>query len=62
LESICLPDTALRAIEGHKNILEAIEKNDQELLSRAISEHIEQSKQDTLRYAFQNEGEKKKKD
>ena len=61
LESICLPDTALRAIEGHKNILRAIENNDPETLSRAIRAHLEQSKQDTLRYAFQDE-EKKKKD
>jgi GntR family transcriptional regulator, rspAB operon transcriptional repressor len=60
LESICLPDTALRAIEGHKNILRAVEKNEPEALSHAICAHLEQSKQDTLRYAFQGGGEKKK--
>lgn len=60
LESIGLPDTALRAIEGHKNILMAIEKNDPEMLSCAIGAHLEQSKRDTLRYAFQGDEEKKK--
>jgi GntR family transcriptional regulator, rspAB operon transcriptional repressor len=61
LESICLGDTALRAIEGHRNILKAVEENDPDGLSRAISAHLEQSKQDTLRYAFHGEDEKKKK-
>lgn len=61
LESICLPDTALRAIEGHKSILRAVEKNDVETLSRAIAAHLEQSKRDTLRYAFKGEDRKKEK-
>jgi len=61
IESICLPDPALRAIEGHKKILTAVENNDPEQLSRAVSEHIEQSKNDTLRYAFQGEREQKRK-
>ncbi len=59
-ESICLPDTSLRAIEGHKNILRAIENNDPEALSRAISAHLEQSKQDVLHYAFRGEEEKQR--
>ncbi len=61
LESICMPDTALRAIEGHRNILRAVENNDAEALSRAICAHLEQSKQDTLRYAFQGEDGKERK-
>jgi DNA-binding GntR family transcriptional regulator len=61
LESICLPDTSLRAIEGHKNILRAVENNDPEALSSAVSAHLEQSKQDVLHYAFLGEEEKKRK-
>src|SRR5208283_5515846 len=55
LESICNPDTAMRAIGGHKLILEAVERNDREAVARALNAHLEQSKQDTLRYAFRDE-------
>ena len=55
LESIYLPDPALRAIEGHKEILGAIERGDEEELGRAIKTHLEQSKRDTVRYAFKGE-------
>ena len=61
LESISLPGTAFRAIEGHKKILTAIEENDPDTVAAAIGAHLEQSKQDTLRYAFQGEEKKKKK-
>lgn len=53
IESINLPDTALRAIEGHKKIVEAIEKGNPEEISDAIKAHLDQSKKDTLRYAFE---------
>jgi DNA-binding GntR family transcriptional regulator len=52
LQSIYLPDVALRAIEGHKEILRAIEKGDDAEISLALKNHLEQSKRDTLRYAF----------
>jgi GntR family transcriptional regulator, rspAB operon transcriptional repressor len=52
IQSINLPDTALRAIEGHRNILKAVEENDLQALSKAIRDHLEQSKRDTLKYAF----------
>ncbi len=52
IKSINLPGTALRAIEGHKGILRAIEANDHEALTEAVRKHLEQSKEDTLRYAF----------
>ena len=62
LESLSLADTALRAIEGHKDILRAIEANDVEAASLAMKSHLEQSKKDTLRYAFHEEGEGKESD
>ena len=60
LESICNPDTAMRAIGGHKAILEAVERNDPEAVARALNAHLEQSKQDTLRYAFRDEEKRNK--
>jgi DNA-binding GntR family transcriptional regulator len=52
IQSIYLIDNVLRAIQGHKDILEAIEKGDSEEVNRAIKCHLEQSKKDILRYAF----------
>lgn len=52
IKSIHHPGTVLRAINGHKNIFKAIEKNDRDALTQAIKDHLEQSKTDTLRYAF----------
>jgi DNA-binding GntR family transcriptional regulator len=51
-QSIYLTENVLRAIQGHKGILEAIEKGNLEEVSRAIKRHLEQSKKDILRYAF----------
>ncbi len=59
LHSIYLSDTARRAIEGHKAILAAIENGDPQAISGAIQAHLEQSKIDTLHYAFMDEEEKK---
>jgi DNA-binding GntR family transcriptional regulator len=52
IQSIYSMDNVLRAIEGHKGILGAIEKGDLEEVNRAIKYHLEQSKKDILRYAF----------
>ena len=52
VQSIYLIDNVLRAIQGHKGILEAIEKGDLEEVNRAIKFHLEQSKKDILKYAF----------
>jgi DNA-binding GntR family transcriptional regulator len=60
VESIYLPGTALRAIEGHKGILRAIEKGDSEGIPEAIRFHLEQSKKDTVRYAFKDEQERRR--
>ncbi len=52
IESLYLPETALRAIQGHRRILEALKGSDEARLERAIRDHLEQSKIDTQRYAF----------
>ncbi len=53
IQSIYLADNVLRAIEGHKGILQAIERSDPFEVKQAIQRHLEQSKKDILRYAFQ---------
>lgn len=58
IESIYSIDNVLRAIEGHKGILEAIRRADPEEVNRAIQHHLQQSKKDILRYAFK-EAQKK---
>jgi DNA-binding GntR family transcriptional regulator len=52
IQSIYLMDNVSRAIQGHKGILEAMEKGDLEEVNRAIKCHLEESKKDILRYAF----------
>jgi DNA-binding GntR family transcriptional regulator len=52
IQSIYLTENVLRAIEGHKGILEAIERGNLEEVNGAIKDHLEQSKKDILRYAF----------
>jgi GntR family transcriptional regulator, rspAB operon transcriptional repressor len=51
-QSIFLKDVVLRAIDGHKGILEAVKTGDMQKVSKAITDHLEQSKKDTLIYAF----------
>lgn len=59
IESIYFIDNVLRAIDGHKGILRAIEKRDLKEVHSAIRHHMEQSKKDVLRYAFrETSGEK----
>ena len=53
VQSIYSIDNVRRAIDGHKGILRAIEKRDLEEVNKAIQHHMEQSKRDILRYAFQ---------
>jgi DNA-binding GntR family transcriptional regulator len=55
IQSIYLMDNVLRAIDGHKGILEAIEKGDLEEVNKAIKRHLEQSKKDILRYALKED-------
>jgi DNA-binding GntR family transcriptional regulator len=55
IQSIYLPGTALTAIDGHRGILKAIEHGDPEGILRAIRAHLDRSKRDSVRYAFQDE-------
>ena len=52
IQSIYSVDNVLRAIDGHKGILRAIEKRNLEEVNKAIEHHMQQSKRDILRYAF----------
>ncbi|MBW2031518.1 MAG: GntR family transcriptional regulator [Deltaproteobacteria bacterium] len=52
IESLYLAETALRAIAGHRRILECIRSKDEGGVEAAIREHLEQSKRDIHRYAF----------
>jgi len=60
IESIYSVENVLRAIEGHRGILEAIKKADLEGMNRAIQYHLQQSKKDILRYAFKEASDKGK--
>ena len=55
IQSIYLTENVLRAIQGHKGILEAMKKGNLEEVNRAIKYHLEQSKKDILRYAFKED-------
>ncbi len=57
IQSIYSEENVARAIQGHKGILEALEKGNPQELAQAISRHIEISKQDIMRYAFGDEPE-----
>jgi len=60
IQSIYSTDNVFRAIEGHKNILAAIEKGNRDEISLAIRTHLEQSKKDILHYAFKEEEQAEK--
>jgi DNA-binding GntR family transcriptional regulator len=53
IQSIYSVDNVMRAIEGHKGIVQAIRKREASEVHKAIRHHMEQSKKDILRYAFQ---------
>ncbi len=53
VESLYLSETALRAITGHRRILNCLKEKNEEDFEAAIREHLEQSKQDIYRYAFE---------
>ena len=52
IQSIYSVGNVLRAIDGHKGILRAIERRNLEEVNKAIQHHMQQSKRDILRYAF----------
>lgn len=56
IQSIYSIDNVLRAIEGHKGILRAIQKRNLEEVNKAIRHHMEQVKKDVLKFAFKGTG------
>lgn len=60
IESLYLPESALRAIRGHRRILDCIKRKDDEGIDGTIRDHLEKSKKDIQHYAFsKNHGEDK---
>lgn len=53
IESLYLSETALKAIEGHRRIVECIKKRDEKGIDSAIRDHLEFAKKSTQRYAFE---------
>ncbi len=53
-QSIYTKENVVRAIEGHKGILKAIESADAGEVARAIKIHLDQSLKDILKYAFRD--------
>jgi GntR family transcriptional regulator, rspAB operon transcriptional repressor len=52
VESLYMTDNALRAIAGHRRIVDCLRAGDEPGLETAIRDHLEQSKRDVCRYAF----------
>lgn len=52
IEGLYLPEPALRAIEGHRRILDRLKARDEEGVKEAVYEHIEESKRAIQRYVF----------
>ena len=52
IEALYLPETGLRAIVGHRRILDCMREKDEKGIEPAIREHLEQSKLEIQRYAF----------
>lgn len=55
LKALYDADSGFLAVAGHRRILEALRSKDGEALQRAIRDHIEQSKEDIGRKAFNTE-------
>jgi len=58
IESIFKKENVLRAIEGHKTIVAYIKRKQENGVVMAIKQHLEQSKRDIQRYAFEEQLEK----
>ncbi len=53
MESLYEPENGLRAISGHRRILERIKARDKAGVAEAMRAHLEQSRRDIWRYAFE---------
>ncbi len=54
IRSMYTTDNALGALEGHKGIFQAIEKNDPEEVNKALVYHLERSREAIVRYTFKH--------
>ncbi|MFZ7112585.1 MAG: GntR family transcriptional regulator [Desulfatiglandales bacterium] len=61
IESLYLPETALKANEGHRRIFACIKARDEEGIGAAIKAHLEYVKQSVRQYAFEEKQDKKTK-
>ncbi len=52
IESLYVPESGLRAVSGHRGILACLENKDDIGIESAIRDHLEQSKRDIRRFAF----------
>jgi DNA-binding GntR family transcriptional regulator len=53
VESLYVAESGLRAVSGHRRVLECLEKKDEMGIEAAIRDHLEQSKRDIRRFAFE---------
>ena len=58
IESIFRKENVLRALKGHKRIVDCIKRKDQAGVEMAIKQHLDQSKRDIQLYAFDEQLEK----
>ena len=49
LQGLYQPGSAARALEGHREVLRAVEGGDREAIAHALRQHLEQFKEDALR-------------
>jgi DNA-binding GntR family transcriptional regulator len=48
-------DTAIRSVEGHRRIVDAIEQGNETMAIEVLQHHLQQSKEDILQYVFSEE-------
>jgi len=53
VESLYVSESGLRAVSGHRRVLECLERKDEMGIEAAIRDHLEQSKRDIRRFAFE---------
>jgi GntR family transcriptional regulator, rspAB operon transcriptional repressor len=57
VQGLYLPESALRAINGHRQILASLRAGDEKRLEHAIREHLEWAMTDVHQHAFRKAGE-----
>jgi len=48
-------DTAIRSVEGHRRIVDAIEQGNEAMAIEVLQHHLQQSKKDILQFVFSEE-------